>query len=77
MEVRDLKVGEVARLGRITRLSIYSLILIWARLHDRWGGHMGDYMDRRLPHLPGVPHLDVNRPLEKHIYKNESCIVPE
>ena len=38
---------------------------------------MGDYMDRRLPHLPGVPHLDVNRPLERHIYINESCIVPE
>ena len=38
---------------------------------------MGDYMDRRLPHLPGVPQLDVNRPLDKNIYTNESCIVPE
>ena len=26
---------------------------------------MGDYMDRRLPHLPGVHQLDVNRPLDK------------
>ena len=29
--------GEVTRLGGVTRLSIYSLILIWSRLHDRWG----------------------------------------
>ena len=34
-------------------------------------------MDRRLPHLPGVPQLDVNRPLDKNIDTNESCIVPE
>ena len=25
-------------------------------------------MDRRLPHLPGVPHLDINRPSEKNIH---------
>ena len=35
-------------------------------------------MDRRLPHLPGVHQLDVNRPLDNiYIYTNESCIVPE
>ena len=31
------QVGEVTRLGGVTRQSIYSLILIWSRLHDRWG----------------------------------------
>ena len=31
------KVGEVTRLDGVTRLSIWSLILIWSRLHDRWG----------------------------------------
>ena len=31
------QVGEVTGLGVVTRLSIYSLILIWSRLHDRWG----------------------------------------
>ena len=30
-------VGEVSRLGGVTRLSIKSLILIWSRLHDGWG----------------------------------------
>ena len=34
-------------------------------------------MDRRLPHLPGVPHLDVNRFLDKKTHMNESCIDPE
>ena len=29
--------GEVTSLGGVTRLSIWSLILIWSRLHDRWG----------------------------------------
>ena len=29
-------------------MSIYSLILIWSRLHDRWGDIMRDYMDRRV-----------------------------
>ena len=38
---------------------------------------MGDYVDRQLPHLPGVPQLDVNRPLDKNIYTNECYIVPE
>ena len=48
-----------------------------ACLHGGWGPHlsckrdqikMKDYVDRRvthqsgLPHLTGVPHLDVNRP---------------
>ena len=31
------RVGEVARFGGFTHLSINSLILIWLRLHDRWG----------------------------------------
>ena len=31
------QVGEVARLGGVTRPSIQSLILIWSRLHDSWG----------------------------------------
>ena len=34
------QVGEVTRLGVVTHLSIspiWSLILIWSRLHDRWG----------------------------------------
>ena len=30
-------VGNVIRLGGVTRLSIKSLILIWSRLHVRWG----------------------------------------
>ena len=38
---------------------------------------MGDYMDRWLPHLPGVSQLDLNRPLDKNIYINESGVVPE
>ena len=29
--------GEVIRFGGVNRLSIKSLILIWSRLHDRWG----------------------------------------
>ena len=29
------QVGEVTRLGGVTRLSAQSLILIWSRLHDR------------------------------------------
>ena len=28
---------EVTRLGEVTHLSLYSLILIWSRLHDGWG----------------------------------------
>ena len=31
------QVGEVTRVGGVTRLSTWSLILIWSRLHDRWG----------------------------------------
>ena len=31
------QVGEVTRLGGVTRQSIYFLILIRSRLHDRWG----------------------------------------
>ena len=52
------QVGELTRLGGVTRLSIYSLI---------WSPHlsckrnqikMRDYMDRRgLPHLSRLPHL--------------------
>ena len=36
MEVGGPQVGEVTRLGGVTRLSIWYLILIWSRLHDRW-----------------------------------------
>ena len=28
---------EITRLGGVRRQSIYFLILIWSRLHDRWG----------------------------------------
>ena len=31
------QVGEVTRLGGVTRLSIHFLILIWSHLNDRWG----------------------------------------
>ena len=31
------EVCEVSRLRGVTRLSIWSLILIWSRSHDRWG----------------------------------------
>ena len=31
------QVGEVTRVGGVTRLSIQSLILMWSRLHVRWG----------------------------------------
>ena len=31
------RVGEVTRLGGVTRLSIKFLILFWWRLHDKWG----------------------------------------
>ena len=31
------QVGEVTRVGGVTRLSTWSLILIWSRLHYRWG----------------------------------------
>ena len=31
------QVGEVTRLGGVTRLSIQSLILMWSHLHVRWG----------------------------------------
>ena len=31
------QVGEVTRSGGITRLSIQSLVLLWSRLHVRWG----------------------------------------
>ena len=51
MEGGGLQVGEVTRLGGVTRLSTQSLILIWSRFHDRWVDHMRDYMDRRVsPH---------------------------
>ena len=36
-QARGPQVGEVTRLGGVTRLSIKSLILIWSHLHDRWG----------------------------------------
>ena len=41
------QVGEVTRLGGVTRLSILSLVLILWRLHDSWGDHMRDCIDRR------------------------------
>ena len=56
------QVVEVTRLGQITGLSIWSLILIWSRLHDRWGDHMRDRTGG-LPHLSEVRQLHLNRPL--------------
>ena len=43
-----MQVGELTRLGGVTRRSIRSLILISSRLHDRWG-------DR--------PHVHVTSPI--------------
>ena len=37
MQVEGPQVGEVTRLGGVTRLSIQSLILMLLRLHVRWG----------------------------------------
>ena len=37
IEVGDPQVGEVIRLGGVTRQSIQSLVLMWSRLHVRWG----------------------------------------
>ena len=56
------QVVEVTRLGQITGLSIWSLILTWSRLHDRWGDHMRDRTGG-LPHLSEVRQLHLNRPL--------------
>ena len=42
------QVGEVTRLGGVQRLIINSLVLIWSGLHDLWGDHTRDYMDRRV-----------------------------
>jgi len=41
------QVGDETRLGGVTCLSIQSLILIWSRLHDKWGDHMRHFMDSR------------------------------
>ena len=41
------QVGEVTRFGGGNPpVHITSHNWIWSRLHDRWGGHMRDYMDR-------------------------------
>ena len=53
------------QVGGVTRLYIQSLIY---RLHDRWGDHMRDYIDRRVTPPKRFtsptwgPHLHVNRP---------------
>ena len=40
--------GGGPQVGEVTRLSIQSLMLIWSRLHGRWGDNMRHYMDRRV-----------------------------
>ena len=66
------RVGEVTHLGGVNGLtlpSLESLILIWSRLHDRWGDHMRDCMDSRVTPpkrvtLPAWGHLPpYNQPL--------------
>ena len=47
--------GEVTRSGGVTRLSIWSLILIWLHLHDRWGDPT-----RRVARSAGVKFCHVN-----------------
>ena len=37
MGLGGAQLGEVTGLGGVTRQSIYPLILIWSRLHDKWG----------------------------------------
>ena len=54
---RGPQVGEVPRLGGVTRLSI---CLSYEFDHIYMIGGVTRHM---LPHLPGVPHLHVNRPL--------------
>ena len=50
--------GGGPHVGEVTRLSIKSLFLIWSRLNN-----MGGVTRHMLPHICGVPHLHVNRPL--------------
>ena len=53
-----MKVGEPG-------LSIKSRIFIWSRLHDRWGDHMRDYMERRVTSPTWGPlYLRVNTPFK-------------
>ena len=54
------QIGEVTRLGGVTRLSVQSLILTLSRLHVRWGNP---------PHVTS-PHLHVNRPLVARMFDN-------
>ena len=51
-----MEVGEVTRLGGVTRMSILSLILIWSHLRDKWGN------SPRVASPTWVPRLHVNRP---------------
>ena len=67
--------GGGPQVGGVTCLFIQSLILIWLHLHDRWGDHNYEtFMNRhvtppkRLPLLPGVPHLRVNKPLVTKVW---------
>ena len=46
------QVGEVTRLDGVTCLSIWSLILIWSRLHDRWGDPPGRVAQSARPGNP-------------------------
>ena len=50
-----LQGGRWPQVGGVTRLSISSLILTWSRLHDKWGDHIRDYMDRRITSLTWGP----------------------
>ena len=62
-------VGEVTRLGRVTRLSnnllyghpTYHVNVIKLKWEIIWTGGLPHLS--RLPHLPGVPYLHVNRPI--------------
>ena len=46
-----LQVGEVTGLSGAAHLSIQPLILIWSRLHDRWGDYMRDFMELKANYL--------------------------
>ena len=47
----------------LTHLSIYSIILIWSRLHDRWGTRQGGYpgLSDRVTLSAEVFHVNVSR----------------
>ena len=72
------QVGEVTRLGGVTRFSIQSLIshLIWSRLHDRWGdppgrGWIRDTSNSRKIHFGGGLASSLKLTIESH--HTEGC----